>query len=214
VWTGDSVAYDVAPAVAAALEAAGVDVDVTGAFVGLRMVHPEPSNSLSKAVRVRLEGGADTVILQLSTWDGPTEEVEQRRAMTYLHELVASHDARLVIVGAPPVPDEATNIGDARLAAIAQEVAAADPTRVAFLDPSPVWGATAVLDLDGDGTPERKRDLVHVCPSGSARLALWLSNELGLRFDGVTPADPTAWAAGDWVTDERYDKPVGTCAPL
>ncbi len=214
VWAGDSVAYDLAPAVAAALGAGGVDLDVTAAFVGLRMVHPEPSNSLSKAMRVRLESGADTVILQLSTWDGPTDEADQRRALTYARDLVLSHDARLVVVGAPPVVDEATNTGDARMAAIAQELAAGDPTHVAFLDPTPVWGPSAVLDLDGDGTPERKRDLVHVCPSGAARFALWLSNELAMRFSGVTPTDPTTWAAGSWVTDKRYDMPVGTCAPV
>ncbi|MGH9132658.1 MAG: hypothetical protein ACRDZZ_01880, partial [Ilumatobacteraceae bacterium] len=69
-------------------------------------------------------------------------------------------------------------------------------------------------DLDDDGTPERKRDGVHVCPSGAARLALWLTTELAAHVGGIAPTPPTEWAQGGWVTDARYDQPVGSCAPL
>ena len=82
-----------------------------------------------------------------------------------------------------------------------------------FLDSAAVWGPVFDVDLDDDGTPERKRDGVHVCPSGAARFALWLTAELAARFDGATPTPPTEWALGDWVTDARYDEPVGSCAP-
>jgi hypothetical protein len=67
------------------------------------------------------------------------------------------------------------------------------------------------LDLDADGTPERKRDSVHICPSGAARFAAWLAGELSTRFAAVVPAPPTAWATGSWVTDDRYDDPPGAC---
>ena len=61
---------------------------------------------------------------------------------------------------------------------------------------------------------DRKPDLVHVCPQGAARFAIWLVAELSARFDGITPATPDAWLGGDWTADERYDTPVGACAAL
>ena len=204
-----------APAVAAALAAANVPVDTGAAFVGLRLGHPDKLSSLLKAIKVRLQGDhPDTVIVQLSVWDAPLDDGEQAAVMGASRDLVLTHGARLVIVDAPPGPDEGTNAGVARLAAVAQGMSAADPTHVLYLDPADVWGPTAVLDEDGDGTPERKRDLIHVCPSGAARFSVWLADQLAVHFAGVTPAPPAAWAGKRWVTDPRYDQPVGTCAPV
>jgi hypothetical protein len=215
VWAGDSIAYDMSPAVKAALKAANVRVDVGAAYVGLRLGHPDKYTSLRKLIRLSMQKvGADTVIMQLSVWDAPLDEAEQTDALARLRDFVLANGARLVIVAAPVGPDPQVNDGAARMAAIAQGMSTADPSHVVFLDPSPVWGPTAVLDLDGDGTPERKRDLTHVCPSGAARFADWLTAALATRFAGVTPAPPTAWASGQWVTDPRYDQPVGTCAPV
>jgi hypothetical protein len=70
------------------------------------------------------------------------------------------------------------------------------------------------FDIDGDGAPDRKPDGVHVCPQGAARFAAWLVDELAVRFDGVAPQPVTAWAAGTWSSDVRYDTPTGACVSL
>jgi hypothetical protein len=84
----------------------------------------------------------------------------------------------------------------------------------AVLDSSGAWGDVFSLDLGDDGAPDRKPDGVHVCPQGAARFAAWLVGELDRLFDGLSPAPPAVWAAGDWVTDPHYDTPVGACAPV
>jgi hypothetical protein len=101
-----------------------------------------------------------------------------------------------------------------RLAGVARDTAAASDGRIVFIDTSAAWVSPPVLDSNGDGAPERKRDLIHVCPAGAANFAAWLTTELDTRFDGLTPVDPTTWASGEWVTDPRYDQPVGACAPV
>ena len=70
------------------------------------------------------------------------------------------------------------------------------------------------FDLDADGAPDRKPDGVHVCPQGAARFAAWFVDALDARFDGLTPAFPSAWVGLDWQTSERYDTPVGACAAI
>ncbi len=128
--------------------------------------------------------------------------------------ILVGNGTRLVLVSPPPTVYPAT---DSRLVAMtehARAIGAADPSSTSFLDSTVVWGAVFDDDLDDDGTPERKRDGVHVCPSGAARFALWLTVELAGRFEGFTPTPPTEWAPASWVTDDRYDEPVGSCAPL
>ena len=93
-------------------------------------------------------------------------------------------------------------------------MAAAATGDFAFLDASAVWVSPPVLDANGDGAPERKRDLVHVCPAGAASFAAWLTLQLDASFDGIAPADPASWAGGEWVTDPRFDDPAGACAPV
>jgi hypothetical protein len=216
LWSGDSIAFDLSPAVEAALGAAGVPVNhFQTAFVGHRLGRPGEETALVESVREQIDAlGADLVILQFSVWDAQLDADEQLVVLTSFRDLVLQHGARLVLVNAPVVGDEPTNSGLVTMSAAAQQLSAADPEHVIYLDAATVWGTEFAVDLDGDGTPERKRDLVHVCPSGAARFAAWLTGELSSRFAAVTPAPPTAWAAGAWVTDDRYDSPVGSCAPL
>jgi hypothetical protein len=97
--------------------------------------------------------------------------------------------------------------------AAARSRATDHPAEVFVLDSTVLWGPFAV-DLNGDGVPERKPDGVHICPSGSALLGLWLVSELDALFAGVSPADPATWASGEWTTDPRYDDPPGACVAL
>ena len=216
MWSGDSVAFDLSPAVQASLNAAGVAVNLDTAYPGFRIGDdPGKDTSLVTLVGEKLDAvGADLVIYQLSVWDSKLDPAEQVAGLTSFRDQVVGRGARLVFVTAPVVGDEATNQGLLTPNAVAQEMSAADPEQVLYLDATVVWGTEPVLDLDGDGTPERKRDHLHICPSGAARFAAWLAGELSTRFAAVTPASPTEWATGQWVTDGRYDDPAGACAPL
>jgi hypothetical protein len=213
LWTGDSIAYDLAPGVGAALTSAGL-VANSSAYPGMRIVGGGDFDLLPK-LRAALPGsGTDVIVVQLSMWDAAQDDAEQRAALDELHALALTNAALLVLVSPPPTENLAIDHGLVGLTNHARAIAAESPTTTVFLDSAAVWGPVFDVDLDDDGTPERKRDGAHVCPSGAARFALWLTSELAVRFDGATPTPPTEWALGDWVTDERYDQPVGSCAPL
>jgi hypothetical protein len=120
----------------------------------------------------------------------------------------------MVIVTPPPVRDDLVDPGLARQIAVARQLAADGTGRVQLVDTSTMWGTTMLVDLDGDGAPDRKPDGVHVCPQGAAKFAAWLVADLATRFDGISPAAPATWVAGQWATDERYDTPTGACTAL
>ena len=200
LWAGDSIAFDLAPAVHAALTAAGVAVDPSTANVGHRIGSPDEDSPLVGAVRQQVAAlGADLVILQLSVWDASLEAAAQAAALTYFRDVVVGHGARLLLVSAPVVGDDEINSGLLTLTAAARQLGAADPQHVSFLDASIVWGTEMALDLDADGTPERKRDSVHICPSGAARFAAWLAGELSTPLRRRRPG----------AADRVGDRPVG-----
>ncbi len=212
LWAGDSVAFDVWPALDAALSAAGVRVDGGAAFPGLRLAGGDDTVRFESIVPDRLEANdADTVLMQISTWDAEVSDDEYAAALRDLAGAVG--EARLIVVSSPPVADDELQADLDRLAATAASVAAGDE-RISFLDAGEVWADPPVLDADGDGAPERKRDLVHVCPAGAADFAAWLTAELADTYRGIDPVDPAVWAGGDWVTDPRFDDPAGACAPV
>jgi len=216
LWAGDSVAFDMAPAITAALTAAGLEADAGGAFPGLRLTGSDDSLRLASRLPDRIEEvGADTVVFQISSWDTIASSDEYRSALEEFGSVIVDAGARLIIVSSPPTGDEEKNVELDLLASIAAEVAAQSPDGlVSYLDAASVWVNPAVLDANGDGAPERKRDLVHVCPAGAAQFAAWLTAELDSRYDGLSPVDPSIWAGDPWVEDPRYDDPAGACAPV
>ena len=212
LWVGDSVAYDIWPALDAALSAAGVRVDGGAAFPGLRLAGGDDTVRFVSIVPDRLEANdADTVLMQISSWDADVSDEEYAAALRELAGAVGG--ARLIVVSSPPVADDELQADLERLATTAASVAA-DDERVSFLDADEVWADPPVLDANGDGAPERKRDLVHVCPAGAANFAAWSTAELADTYRGIDPVDPAVWAGGDWVTDPRFDDPAGACAPV
>ena len=82
------------------------------------------------------------------------------------------------------------------------------------LDSRHAWGPVFTIDVNDDKVPERKPDGAHVCPSGAAMYAVWLTTELGQRFTGFESVSPVEWADGPWVDDPRYTQPAGICAAL
>jgi peptidoglycan/LPS O-acetylase OafA/YrhL/lysophospholipase L1-like esterase len=221
LWAGDSVAHELGPAVDASLSAAGLEVDVVQSYPGFRLISPERSDiDLSKRLPARAaELQPDVVLLQISNWDGTADSDQYRAALVALAEELEPLGTKLVVVATPTTWNKDFNADHTRMFEIAANLAD-DPgedgagRNIAVLDPRPIWGEPGVLDLNGDGTPERKRDGIHICPSGAAMFGAWLADALAERFDGVTPGDPAIWADALWVVDERYDEPVGACAPL
>jgi peptidoglycan/LPS O-acetylase OafA/YrhL len=213
IWAGDSIAFELEPPVIAALEQAGVPV-TPGSFYGVRLMGPDQNIRLVSQLAGRLESSsADTVLMVMSPWDSDVADEEYAGGLRELADMLPP-TGQLIVITAPPLGNEDDNRELARLAAVATEVAAGSGGRIAFVDTAPIWPTPAVRDADGDGVPERKADLAHICPAGGAQFAAWLVDVLAERFDGVAPVDPAAWAGGPWVTDPRYDRPVGACAPI
>lgn len=211
LWEGDSVAYDAAPGVVAALIAAGLEAQPFAA-PGTGLVDPSPGVSALKFFGDPiLAQRPDLVIFQLSGWDERRSMDEQRAAFTAYTDLVLDSGASLIFVTPPPVDPSKLISGVAFMQSLAEALAAEDPARVAVWDSAALWGPFA-YDINGDGVPERKPDGVHICPQGSALLGAWLTQQLALSFDGVTPALPSEWAGGDWVNEQRFDNPLGACA--
>ncbi len=216
VWAGDSVAYDLAPAIGASLTAGGWTVDDLAAYPDFMLTHQDDElNLLAHTVERSAATDADLAVLQISNWDVGVPDEKYAEHLLSLSEQLAGVGTRLLVLSSPPTGDPEFSAQLDRLFGVAQGLAAADPDgNLQVIDGRPVWGTPGVLDLDGDGTPERKRDLMHVCPSGAARFVAWFTNELAHRYGGLTPGDPTVWGAGDWVFDSRFNNPVGTCAAV
>ena len=206
---GDSVLFDSSPGVVAALESSGLTI-LNNSFPGAGIlsdqidVGPLYTESLATFQ-------PDLVIYQFSLWDRGTPD-EQFAAYEAFAAQVNAAGAQLLFLTEPPIRTDLSGGAMAQLPDVAARVVAEDPTRRAFVDSSAVWGTEFLIDIDGDSVPERKPDGVHVCASGSARLAAWLLGELTARYQGLTPTDPAAWAAGAWTTDKRYTTPAGICA--
>jgi peptidoglycan/LPS O-acetylase OafA/YrhL len=208
-WQGDSVAFDSAPGVVAALSASGPTV-VAHTFLGVGLVDHDNIHPITLFVEPLVADPPDLVVFMLSGWDGGFDESTQREAFDTYANAWRDLGTTLVVLEPPPVdPTRHENSTDTMLA-IARARAAEFPDEVVVLNADELWGEFAA-DIDGDGQPERKPDGVHVCPTGAALLGFWLTTELASRFNGITAADPSVWVGGDWVNDPRYDDPPGAC---
>jgi peptidoglycan/LPS O-acetylase OafA/YrhL len=208
-WQGDSVAFDSAPGVIAALSASGPTV-VAQTFLGVGLVDHDNIHPTALFVDPLTDDPPDLVVFMLSGWDGVFDEPTQQAAFDTYADAWRDLGTTLVVLEPPPVdPTRHENTTDTMLA-IARARSAEFPDEVVVLNADELWGEFAT-DIDGDGQPERKPDGVHVCPTGAALLGFWLSTELAARFNGITAADPSVWVGGDWVNDPRFDDPPGAC---
>ncbi len=215
IWDGDSVAGDEAPAVLAALQAAGVTVIDTSEVGGRLGPYEDGRDPLERLTvgfdRAPVDQPVDLVIHQLSLWDARSDPATQTAALESLVALAADRGAQLVLVTAPVVAPYRVEGDMGGFEATARRLAEASDGSVVVLDQTAVLGDEFADDLDADGVPERKDDGVHVCPSGAARVGAWLVGALAERFDGLAVVDPSAWVGGLWVLDPRYDEPPGAC---
>jgi hypothetical protein len=213
-YLGDSVAYDMWPAIEAELNAANVTVH-SGAFGGVGIVPTDANTTPLQSLAIELDRYAvDLLILQLSVWDAQQDDDQQQVALDDLAKFVADQNLRLVFVSFPSIADDRSDPGQVSLEDKARAIADQSDGSIIYLDQRSVLGDVFVRDIDGDGNPERKRDGIHVCPTGALRSAQWLIQELSTRFDGITPPIDDSWVTGDWAKDSRYDSPPGACAPL
>jgi hypothetical protein len=213
-YLGDSVAYDLWPAIDAELKAAGITAN-SGAFGGVGIVPTEVNTSPLQSLSTELNShNVDLLILQLSVWDAQQDENKQQVALDDLAKFAADRNLRLVFVSFPSIAADRTEPGQTSLEDKARTVANQSDGSIIYLDQRSVLGDVFIRDIDGDGNPERKRDGIHVCPTGALRSAQWLIQELSTRFEGITPPVDDSWVTGEWANDSRYDSPPGACAPL
>jgi hypothetical protein len=213
-YLGDSVAYDMWPAIEAELNAANVTVH-SGAFGGVGIVPTEVNTTPLQSLAVELDRyTVDLLILQLSVWDAQQDDDQQQAALDDLVTFVTERNLRLVFVSFPSIAPERSEPGQISLEDKARAIADQSDGSIIYLDQRSVLGEVFNRDIDGDGNPERKRDGIHVCPTGALRSAQWLIQELTTRFEGITPPVDDSWVTGEWANDSRYDSPPGACAPL
>ena len=213
-YLGDSVAYDMWPAIDAELKAAGITAN-SGAFGGVGIVPTDVNTTPLQSLAIELDRhNVDLLILQLSVWDAQQDENKQQASLDDLAKFAADRNLRLVFVSFPSIAADRTEPGQTSLENKAQAIADQSDGSITYLDQRLVLGDVFTLDIDGDGNPERKRDGIHVCPTGALRSAQWLIQELSTRFEGITTPADVSWVMGDWAKDSRYDSPPGACAPL
>ena len=207
-WAGDSIAWDMAPGGRRVAGRRGCRRSTRRRGVRrppARRARRGYTDSSTRCVCGSRSDGADTVIMQLSVWDARLRPAEQGAALA-AHARRRRRSRRPPRLRRPPgrraTRDERRRRDDGRGG---RALDAADPEqRRASSTRRRCGDRRRCIDLDGDGTPERKRDLIHVCPSGAARFGAWLAGELAARFEAVTPAPPTDWAG----------RPVGHRRPL
>ncbi|HSB86403.1 MAG TPA: acyltransferase, partial [Ilumatobacteraceae bacterium] len=204
IMTGDSLAFDEWPGVAAAMYASKIAI---GSYVSpgaglLDTKYP----SLAEIEKAITDFHPDLVLYQGSLWDFGTPE-QQRAAYEQFTDFVLGTGARLGFITIPPLRADQHNDQLTPLTGLMNDIAASHPGKVFVLDSAGAWGPVFALDVNGDKIPERKPDGAHVCPSGSAMYAIWLTGELQKRFAGFEPAPASVWATGAWVDDPRYTNP-------
>ena len=211
LMAGDSMAFDEWPAVAAALYSGRIAISgYVSPGAGLLDTKYPSTAEIDQAV---VDNKPDLVLYQASLWDYGSRD-QQEAAYGAFADFVLAHGARLAFITMPPLRDDHRDPQLETLAVIMREIADQHPSQVVVLNGNDIWGPVFTQDVNGDKVPERKPDGVHVCPSGAAMYAIWLMDQLQLRFADFVPTPPSQWATGDWIDDPRYVKPAGICAAL
>jgi peptidoglycan/LPS O-acetylase OafA/YrhL len=122
-YLGDSVAYDMWPAIEAELNAANVTVH-SGAFGGVGIVPTDANTTPLQSLAIELDRYAvDLLILQLSVWDAQQDDDQQQVALDDLAKFVADQNLRLVFVSFPSIADDRSDPGQVSLEDKARAIA-------------------------------------------------------------------------------------------
>ena len=213
LWLGDSIAFTTSLGFIAAMKPIGVNV-VDSSFPGVGLLNATGPSIFAQIAEKTAAQKPDLLIWQLSTWDEPYGEDAIYGALGHLRDLAVSNGSHLLLIPPPPLRADHDDHGFIADRNAAARLAADDSAHVAYLETTPFWGPKFVYDLDSDHVPERMSDGVHLCPSGSARFAIWLTTQLETRYSNLSVADPAIWAVGEWTQDPRYDRVHGGCSLL
>ena len=215
---GDSIMFDAAFGIEAALEATGV-VDVE------RVARPgfgfdSTYDWRSDYPDLLEEHRPEVIVIMLGGWD--FHLVDEAGSPAYVPlvdeavETMTSQGAEVLWLSYPHSAPEA-GLAAERIAV--NEVFAALPTRwpgvVTYLDIGPVLGnpdgtwAQALPGPDGALQLVRKPDGGHICPYGAQLLGDAVRSTLAPLW--ALPAPDPGWVAGEWRTADAYDDPPGGC---
>jgi peptidoglycan/LPS O-acetylase OafA/YrhL len=225
---GDSVMFDASPGITTALQATGaVHVDTEAVF-GFGLTQSYPWRTAWP--RLLAQDRPELVIGLFGGWDAKAALGKGAGWYTGLVDdavgVLSSQGARVLLLEYPqnrppeipgrPTPDQAANeLGRRTVNRVFASEPSAHAGVVSYLPTASVLeagGRFAAFLPGADGVPERvrKRDDVHFCPAGAARVGALVVGALRPLY-GLPAPDPS-WASGAWRGDPRYDDPHGTCA--
>jgi peptidoglycan/LPS O-acetylase OafA/YrhL len=211
---GDSVAFDAAPGIEAALEATGEAEVTNGNVAGFGLF--QPYDWRTEWPRQLRETQADLVVAMWGGWDDPWYREHGRAAYDEVLDqalaVLQSTGARVLLVGEPVSTDREGVVEPRDTMDAFRAVPLRNPTT--WFTPSDDWiapGGTFTSYLPGPSGPERVRkvDNTHICPAGSARFGEGLLGFLTPRYQLASP-DP-AWRSGSWALEPRFNDPPGAC---
>jgi hypothetical protein len=224
VFIGDSLAYDLAPAVGAMLRSGSAGFEDMS-FPGLGFSVTTPTwDWRSGWGKILADTQPDLVLFLAGPWDAhdatvdgavlpygsPEWQAWYGAELDDFVRLVGSSGARLVWLTAPTYDPGGPDAGDLT------------PVNAAFRAVASRWPDVELVDTDApvDGPDEsyaeylpgpdgpeqiRKADGLHFCPAGAARVAAALVPAID-HWWSFTPAP--GWEAGPWRQDDRYLHPA------
>ncbi len=221
VLAGDSVMAGLAPAVKAALEAAGT---TTVRFILTPSILRDPTVRFTWNQQLT-QFDPEVVVMFVGTWEsgvvqGITKESvdapgwQDHYEQTVLDpwiQLITSRGASVLWLGNPIVHNDDANHAFAALNAAFRALPSRWPA-VSYLDTNPILNGAApgyhdiIARPDGRVVRTRQTDGLHLCAPGAALLGEVVADDLAARFKAtVAPG----WQQGAWTADAVY--PPASC---
>lgn len=220
VVAGDSIVYDVSPALEAALDPTVADV--------VPLIVPSIAAESSRETLLRRvdESNPELVVVAVGVWErgyqtsnGATlgdpgfAETYSAEVLDRVRERIEAAGSRLIILGPPEVWEESTNVQFGELEMIWGSYAVLHPS-VDFLD-SDMWvsdaGTFVEFDETGPTTARlRRTDRVHLCAEGARRVASGLIEEFTARLGIDSSTTAPGWEEAAWT--DRF--PADECPPV
>lgn len=219
VVAGDSIIYDVAPALSEALDPKAARV--------LPVVAPSLAADSSRLTLLRRidASSPDLVVVMVGVWERAHVSDEghklgdaafgadySREALEPIRAEVAAKGGRLLILGPPRLREVAAEREIAELEQIWSDFAAAHRDSVDFVDADTWLGSGPTFtEVEGQGpssTRLRRTDGVHLCEEGARRIALGVIDMLAIELP-ETIEPHAGWEHGSWTA--RF--PADECPP-
>ncbi|MGK2929710.1 MAG: hypothetical protein ACSLFO_09060 [Acidimicrobiales bacterium] len=220
IVAGDSIFYDVSPALEAALDPMVADV--------VPLIVPSIAAESSRETLLRRvdESNPELVVVAVGVWERAYQasngaalgdpgfaETYSVEVLDPVRERIEAAGGHLIVMGPPKVWEESTNVQFGELEMIWGSYAALHPS-VDFLD-SDIWvseaGTFVEFDETGPTTARlRRTDRVHLCAEGARRVASGLIAEFATRLDIDGSATAAGWEEAAWT--DRF--PADECPPV